>query len=63
MYNPEVPFGPEPFGPELKAEGLMAERKRRGHVLSNYKSSLIVMPDLIRHPEPFEFTRFWLPPE
>jgi len=58
MYNPEAPFGPE-----LKAEGLMAEGKRRGHVLSNYKSSLIVMPDLIRHPEPFEFTRFWLPPE
>jgi hypothetical protein len=27
------------------------------------KSPLIVMPDLIRHPEPIEFTGFRLPPE
>jgi len=27
------------------------------------KSPLIVMPDLIRHPEPVEFTGFRLPPE
>jgi len=27
------------------------------------KSLLIVMPDLIRHPEPIEFTGFRLPPE
>jgi len=27
------------------------------------KSPIIVMPDLIRHPEPVEFTGFRLPPE
>jgi hypothetical protein len=27
------------------------------------KSPLTVMPDLIRHPEPVEFTGFWLSPE
>jgi len=27
------------------------------------KSPLMVMPDLIRHPEPVEFTGFQLPPE
>jgi len=32
-----LPFGLEPFGPELKAEGLRAERKRRGHVPSSYE--------------------------
>jgi len=37
MYNPEAPFGLEPFGPELKAEGLMAERKRLGHVLTGQR--------------------------
>jgi hypothetical protein len=28
IYNPDVPFGLEPFGLELKVERLMAERKR-----------------------------------
>jgi hypothetical protein len=32
-YNPEAPFGLEAFDPELTTEGLMAERKGRGHVL------------------------------
>jgi len=35
--NPE-----EPLGLELKAEGLMAERKRRGHVLKSYMNILII---------------------
>ena len=34
MYNPEAPFGLEPLGLELGAERLMAERKRRGHLLN-----------------------------
>jgi hypothetical protein len=33
MYNPKAPFGLESFDPELTTEGLMAERKHRGHVL------------------------------
>jgi len=32
-YNPEAPFGLESFDPELTAEGLMAEKKRRSRVL------------------------------
>jgi len=39
MYNPEAPFGLESFDPELTTEGLMAERKRRGHVLTCYEIS------------------------
>jgi len=35
MYNPEMPFGLESF--DLEAlDRLMAERKRRGHLLSSY---------------------------
>ena len=33
IHNPEAPFGLESFDPELTTEGLMAERKSRGHVL------------------------------
>jgi len=33
-----------PFGLELKAERLMAERKRRGHVLSNYQEIYPSLP-------------------
>jgi hypothetical protein len=39
MYNPEAPFGLESFDPELTTEGLMAERKRRDHVLKFYPDS------------------------
>jgi len=35
MYNPGAPFDLESFDPELTTEGLMAERKSRGHVLKN----------------------------
>jgi len=35
IYNPEAPFGLESF--DLEAlDRLMAERKRRGHLLSSY---------------------------
>jgi len=50
MNTSEVPFGLEPFGPELKAEGLMAERKRRGHVLSSYTGYANAYID--RHQQP-----------
>jgi hypothetical protein len=34
MNNSEAPFGLESFDPELTTEGLMAERKRRAHLLT-----------------------------
>jgi hypothetical protein len=42
MDNPEARFGLEPLGHELKAEWLMAERKRQGHVLL-----LLLYPSLV----------------
>jgi hypothetical protein len=34
MNNSEAPFGLESFDPEFTTEGLMAERKRRAHLLT-----------------------------
>jgi hypothetical protein len=40
MYDPEAPFGLEPLGLELGAERLMAERKRRGQVLTSLRKEI-----------------------